>query len=77
MNMIELNKEDIEKIEKLIDIVNRNWHCNSKEVTDLYNKYIQYPKPPVQNTNCTSCIRRRLLELTKFLNNYKKENNIK
>ena len=70
---MEISEEDIKKIETLVEITKRTWHCDSKQVTDLYNKYVQYPKPPVQNTNCTSCIRRRVLDLEKVLNKYKEE----
>jgi hypothetical protein len=65
--MRELNEEDREKIEKLVSILNRGWYANSKEVTDLYNKYIRDGQTPVASTSCSSCIRQRVLKLKTFL----------
>ena len=61
-----INDEDKEKIEKLINILNRGWYCNGKEVTDLYNKYVS-PNKPVSSTSCSSCIRQRILKLKAVL----------
>lgn len=65
--MRELNEEDKEKIEKLVSILNRGWYANSKEVTDLYNKYVRDGQTPVASTSCSSCIRQRVLKLKTFL----------
>lgn len=65
--MRELNEEDREKITKLCDILNRGWYANSKEVTDLYNKYLRSGQTPVASTSCSSCIRQRVLKLKSFL----------
>lgn len=73
MIMMELNEEDRGKIEKLVSILNRGWYANSKEVTDLYNKYIRSGQTPVASTSCSSCIRQRVLKLKSFLENNKKE----
>lgn len=73
MSTMELNEEDREKIEKLVSILNRGWYANSKEVTDLYNKYIRSGQTPVASTSCSSCIRQRVLKLKTFLENNKKE----
>ena len=67
MSTMELNQEDREKITKLCDILNRGWYANSKEVTDLYNKYIRSGQTPVSSTSCSSCIRQRVLKLKSFL----------
>jgi hypothetical protein len=64
---MELTNEDKEKIEKLVSILNRGWYANSKEVTDLYNKYIRDGQTPVASTSCSSCIRQRVLKLKTFL----------
>lgn len=61
-----INDEDKEKIEKLVNILNRGWYCNGKEVTDLYNKYVS-PNKPVSSTSCSSCIRQRILKLKAVL----------
>lgn len=73
MSTMELNEEDREKIEKLVSILNRGWYASSKEVTDLYNKYIRSGQTPVASTSCSSCIRQRVLKLKTFLENNKKE----
>ena len=65
--MRELTNEDREKITKLCDILNRGWYANSKEVTDLYNKYIRVGMSLVAPTSCSSCIRQRVLKLKTFL----------
>ena len=65
--MRELTNEDREKIEKLVSILNRGWYANSKEVTDLYNKYVRDGQTPVASTSCSSCIRQRVLKLKTFL----------
>jgi hypothetical protein len=67
MSTMELTNEDKEKIEKLVSILNRGWYANSKEVTDLYNKYIRSGQTPVASTSCSSCIRQRVLKLKTFL----------
>ena len=61
-----INDEDKEKIEKLVNILNRGWYCNGREVTDLYNKYVS-PNKPVTSTSCSSCIRQRILKLKAVL----------
>ena len=65
-------EEDIKKIEKLSDILNRGRYANANEVTDLYNRYIRDGKSKVNATNCSSCIRQRVLALGKFLSEYRK-----
>lgn len=67
MSTMELTNEDREKIEKLVSILNRGWYANSKEVTDLYNKYLRSGQTPVASTSCSSCIRQRVLKLKTFL----------
>ena len=67
MSTMELTNEDKEKIEKLVSILNRGWYANSKEVTELYNKYIRSGQTPVSSTSCSSCIRQRVLKLKTFL----------
>lgn len=55
-----LSNEDIALIDKLHDIAVRGWYADSMQVTNLYNKVLERHEP---NTNCGSCIRRRVMEL--------------
>lgn len=63
-----MTSEDVEKIEKLIEIKKHGFYADGKEVTDLYNKVLNKHLAP---TNCGSCIRQRVGELEQALNNFK------
>ena len=52
-----LTNEDIELSKKLKNIADNGFYADSKTVTDLYNKVLQKHEP---NTNCGSCIKRRI-----------------
>lgn len=60
-------KEDIEKIEKFIDLRNRGYYVSGEQVTELYNRVLNKRVNP---TNCGSCIRQRINELEEV---YKRE----
>ena len=64
-------EKDIEAIERLTNALNHAWTVSSGEVTNLYNKYIRDGKSKVQATNCSSCIRQRVLALGSFLTAYR------
>lgn len=55
-----LSNEDIALIDKLHDVAQKGWYADSMTVTNLYNKVLQKHEA---NTNCGSCIRRRIMEL--------------
>lgn len=55
-----LTNEDIELIDKLHDVAQKGWYADSMTVTNLYNKVLEKHEA---NTNCGSCIRRRIMEL--------------
>lgn len=55
-----LSNEDIQLIDKLHDIAQKGWYADSMTVTNLYNKVLEKRE---SNTNCASCIRRRIMEL--------------
>lgn len=55
-----LSNEDIALIDKLHDIAQKGWYADSMTVTNLYNKVLEKHEA---NTNCGSCIRRRIMEL--------------
>ena len=65
---ITFTKEDIEKIEKFIDIKNRGYYADGSQVTEVYNRVLE---KNVNVTNCGSCLRGRIQELEAALNHFK------
>ena len=63
------NKEDIEKVEKFIDIRNRGYYCDGAQLTEVYNRVLE---KHVNVTNCGSCLRQRVNELAEALERFKK-----
>lgn len=63
-------KDDITLVEKLVDIKNRGYYADGKQVTDLYNKVLG---KNLSVTNCGSCIRARITELENALKRFKKQ----
>lgn len=61
--------EDIKLVEKFIDIKNKGFYADGKQVTDVYNRVLD---KRVGVTNCGSCIRGRINELEDALNRFKK-----
>ena len=61
--------EDIKLVEKFIDIKNRGYYADGKQLTDVYNRVLEKRVSP---TNCGSCIRQRINELEGALNSFKK-----
>lgn len=70
-----ISSEDIRLVEQFHDILNRGYFCDSKQVSDEYNKLIRIPQglTPVNVTNCATCLRRRILELVDFVTNVKNQ----
>ena len=62
------NDNDIKLVERFIEIKNKGFYASGKEVTDIYNRVLQ---KKVQVTTCSSCIRQRICELEKALNQFK------
>ena len=60
--------EDIKLVERLIEIKNRGYYADGKQVTEVYNRVLNKRATP---TNCGSCIRQRVSELEGALNNFK------
>ena len=65
-----MTNEDVTLIEKFINIKNRGLYCDGKQLTDAYNRILGKNLPP---TNCSSCIRSRISELERALNQFKKQ----
>lgn len=72
MNNYVMTSEDVEKIEKLIEIRNHGFYASGEEVTTLYNRVLNKHLAP---TNCGSCIRQRVGELEQALNHFKSKIN--
>lgn len=68
INGINWTDEDIKMVEKLIDIKNKGYYADGKQVTEYYNKLLNKHVTP---TNCGSCIRQRVGELENALNHAK------
>lgn len=61
-------KEDIDKIEKFIEIKNKGYYADGAQVTEVYNRVLG---KNVNVTNCGSCLRGRISELEAALNRFK------
>lgn len=61
-------KEDIELVEKFIEIKNKGYYVDGKQLTDVYNRVLN---KKVNVTNCGSCLRGRTNELEAALNRMK------
>lgn len=61
-------KEDIELVEKFIDIKNRGYYCDGTQLTQVYNRVLG---KNVNVTNCGTCLRGRVSELEAALNQFK------
>lgn len=61
-------KEDIELVEKFIEIKNKGYYVDGKQLTDVYNRVLN---KKVNVTNCGSCLRGRTNELEAALNQLK------
>lgn len=63
------NKEDIEAVEKFIEIRNKGYYCDGTQLTEVYNRVLERNVNP---TNCGSCLRQRVNELAEALERFKK-----
>ena len=66
---ITFTKEDIELVEKFIDIKNRGMYCDAAQLTNAYNRILH---KSVNTTSCGSCLRQRTQELEDALNRFKR-----
>lgn len=66
--MTKWTKEDIEQVEKFIEIKNRGYYADGKQLTEVYNRVLERN---VNVTNCGSCLRGRVQELENALNAFK------
>lgn len=61
--------EDVKLVEKFIDIKNKGYYCDGRQLTEVYNRVLSKNVNP---TNCGSCIRQRINELEEALNRFKR-----
>lgn len=61
--------EDVELVERFIDIKNKGYYCDGGQLTTVYNRVLEKKVPP---TNCGSCMRQRISELETALLAFKK-----
>jgi hypothetical protein len=65
VNGIEWTNEDVKMVEKFIEIKNKGYYCDGKQLTDYYNRLLN---KRVNVTQCGSCLRQRVGELEGALN---------
>lgn len=56
-------QENIDKIKRYKEILDRGNYANSKDTVDAYNECFATTKPRQSYTNCGSCLRRCILAL--------------
>lgn len=62
-----ISQEDIELIKKFIEIKNRGYYADGKQLTEVYNRVLS---KNVNVTSCGSCLRGRVQELENALNQF-------
>jgi hypothetical protein len=65
INGINWTDDDIKTVEKFIEIKNKGYYVDGKQLTDIYNRLLGKHVNP---TNCGSCLRQRTNELEGALN---------
>lgn len=73
-NEITWTSEDVQLVEKFIEIKNKGFYCDGTQLTTVYNRVLHKNAPP---TNCGSCMRARISELETALNQFKKTLEVK
>lgn len=68
-NEITWTKEDIELVEKFIEIRNKGFYVSGEQLTSAYNRILHKNVSP---TNCSSCLRQRVNELAEALERFKR-----
>ena len=63
------SNEDIELVEKFIDIKNKGYYVSGEQLTTVYNRVFG---KHVASTSCGSCLRQRVQELETALNRFKR-----
>lgn len=63
------NNDDIKLVEKFIEIKNKGYYVDGKQLTEVYNRVLE---KNANVTNCGSCLRQRTQELENALNAFKR-----
>ena len=66
-----MDEEVIQKIIEFKSLMDRGKRVASSDVTNIYN--IVFSPKKVSNTNCSTCIKRRISELYKYYIKYGRE----
>ena len=61
--------EDVKLVEKFIEIRNKGYYVDGGQLTQVYNRVLERN---VQPTNCGSCLRQRVNELSDALERFKR-----
>lgn len=69
----QFSQEDIEFVEKAIELKNKGFYIDSMQLTEHYNRILN---KRVNNTTCGSCMRQRVSELETALNHYKSQDSV-
>lgn len=65
VNGIEWSDNDIKMVEKFIELKQKGYYVDGKQLTDYYNRLLNKRVNP---TSCGSCLRQRVGELESALN---------
>ena len=68
-NGVTWTSEDVQLVEKFIDIRNRGYYVSGEQLTEVYNRVLN---KRVSVTQCGSCLRQRVNELEQALERFKK-----
>lgn len=68
METFTFTSDDIRLVERFIEIKNKGYYCDGKQLTEAYNRILG---KNVNVTNCGSCLRQRVCELEAALNKFK------
>ena len=60
--------DDIEKIERFIELKNKGYYCDGRQLTEVYNRVLEKRRAV---TMCSSCLRQMVSELEAALNHFK------
>lgn len=70
MNEYTWTSDDVKLVERFIELKNKGYYCDGKQLTDVYNRILH---KQVGTTNCGSCLRQRVNELEAALNRFKQQ----
>lgn len=62
--------EDVQLVEKFIEIRNKGYYVSGEQLTEVYNRVLH---KNVNVTSCGSCLRQRVNELADALDRFKKQ----